>query len=279
MKDFFKQHGLWVLFAMAVISVALVVAAQFSTSSTLLENAVGTVLSPLRSSYIGISSWVDEKQNYFLDNQALVAENERLRLELSTMEEEIRQAQVDSAENERLRELLNLRAQRREFVFEAASITQRSVTNWISSLTLNRGTDHGIEVGNLVVTETGYLVGVIDSVGSNWSTLLTLVDTDTSLGAQVFRTQDLGLAQGDFSLMSEERLCLDFLPQEASLLAGDLIVTSGLGGYYPSGVTIGTVESVQTDDSGAASYAIIKPEADLNALSQVFVIKEFDIVD
>ena len=57
-----------------------------------------------------------------------------------------------------------------------------------------------------------------------------------------------------------------------------MVVTSGLGGYYPSGLVIGSVEQVQVDDSGAASYAILAPAADLDALTEVFVIKSFEIV-
>ena len=62
------------------------------------------------------------------------------------------------------------------------------------------------------------------------------------------------------------------------LVGGDLVVTSGLGGYYPSDLVIGTIEEVQKDESGAASYAVIVPAADFDALSEVFIIKSFDIV-
>ena len=51
-----------------------------------------------------------------------------------------------------------------------------------------------------------------------------------------------------------------------------------LGGYYPSGLVIGSVEEVQKDDSGASSYAVLVPEADLDSLTEVAVIKSFDIV-
>ena len=108
--------------------------------------------------------------------------------------------------------------------------------------------------------------------------MLTLVDTDTSLGAQIFRTNDLGLVQGDFSLMEDDLIRMDYLPADCELLGGDLVVTSGLGGFYPSGMVIGSVEEVQMDDSGAASYAIVDPAVDFDALSQVFIIKSFDIV-
>ena len=78
--------------------------------------------------------------------------------------------------------------------------------------------------------------------------------------------------------MEEARLRLDYLPADCQLLGGDLVVTSGLGGYYPSDLVIGTIEEVQKDESGAASYAVIVPAADFDALSEVFIIKSFDIV-
>ena len=76
---------------------------------------------------------------------------------------------------------------------------------------------------------------------------------------------------------SENRLRLDYLPADCQLLGGDLVVTSGLGGYYPSGLSVGTVEEVQLSDSGAASYAVLEPAADFDSLVEVFVIKSFDI--
>jgi rod shape-determining protein MreC len=133
-----------------------------------------------------------------------------------------------------------------------------------------------LEVYDCFNSETGALVGLISEVGTNWATVLTLVDTDTSLDAPVFRTNDLGLAQGNFSLMGENRLRLEYLPVDCSLLGGDLVVTSGLGGFYPAGLVIGSVAEVQQDDSGTTSYAILTPAVEFDALSEVFVIRSFD---
>ena len=238
MKKFFREHGIWVLFATAVIAVSLSLMSFFSNTSSPLSNLAGIIASPFRSAYTAVTGWITDKQNYYQDVTAL----ENYDLELET-----------------------------------ASVTERTVTNWTSSLTLNIGTDHGVEVNDCVIDETYALVGVVSEVGLNWCTVLTIVDTDTSLGAQVFRTKDLGLAVGDFSLMRENRLRLDYLPADCQLLGGDLVVTSGLGGYYPSGLSVGTVEEVQLSDSGAASYAVLEPAADFDSLVEVFVIKSFDI--
>ena len=93
------------------------------------------------------------------------------------------------------------------------------------------------------------------------------------------RTKDLGVAVGDFSLMGDGRLRMDYLPADCQLLGGDLVVTSGLGGYYPSGLVIGSVEEVKLDDSGSTQYAVLSPSADFDALTEVFVIKDFTVVE
>ena len=279
MKKFLNQHGLWVLFTAAVLSVALAVMSVLSTNSSPLVDVAGVVTSPFRAVYTAVANKFNDLQNYYKDTTDLIAENEALKIRIAEMEEEARLAQADRLENVELRGLLDLTKQRRDLSdFEAAMITEHAVTNWTSSLTLNKGTSLGIEAGDCVIDARGYLVGVVDETGANWSTVLTLVDTDTSLGAQVFRTKDLGVAQGDFSLMRQGRLRLDYLPADCNLLSGDLVVTSGLNGYYPSGLVIGSVEEVQKDDSGASSYAILAPEVDFDALTEVFVIKSFEIV-
>ena len=187
--------------------------------------------------------------------------------------------QLGRVEIVQVRDLLDLRKQRRDLSdFETATVMERSVTNWTSSLTLDKGSVHGVEEGDCVIDGQGNLVGRISEVGYNWSTVLTVVDTDTSLGARVYRTQDLGIANGDFALMENGQLRLDSLPASSQLLEGDLVVTSGLGGYLPPDLVIGSVSSLQADDSDTSVYAVLTPAADLDSLTEVCVIKSFEIV-
>ncbi len=278
MKDFFRNNGLWILFAGAVIAVAMALLSYLSATSSPLVNVVNTAAAPLRQAYTAVATWFNDFQKHYQDTTELEAENAALRRQVAQMEETVRQAEADREENRRLRTLLELREQRRDFELESAMITEHAVSNWTSSLTLNKGTIHGVEVDDCVVDETMALVGIVHEVGVNWCTVLTIVDTDTSLGAQVFRTKELGLAEGDFSLMGRDRLRLDYVTDPSKLLGGDLVQTSGLGGYYPSGLTIGTVEEIQVDDSGAASYAVLAPKVDFGDLTEVFIIKSFDIL-
>ena len=164
MKDFLKRNGLWVLFAVAVIAVSLAVMSFFTTTSSPLAN-----------------------------DKALEEENQELRDQIAKMERSVRQAEADSAENKRLRELLNLRPQEEKWELESATILERSSSNWTRSFTLSKGTDCGIAVHDAVITSEGFLVGTVSKVGTNWCTVLCITDTDTSLGALVFRTDEIGV--------------------------------------------------------------------------------------
>ncbi len=278
MKNFLKNNGLWVLFAAAVISVALALVSVFSNTSSPMTNLVNTIASPFRTAYTAVAEWFIDKQNYYRDNTAMEEEIAQLRREIAQMEAEVRQGREHSEENQRLKELLGLQEKRPDLTSDIvlADVTEHAVTNWAATLTISQGTADGLEVGDCVMDETGAIVGTISQVGLNWATIVTLVDTETSLGAQVFRTGDLGVAQGNFSLMGENRLRLDYLPADCDLLGGDLVVTSGLGGFYPAGLVIGSVEELQMDDSGASAYAILAPAVDFSELQQVVVLRSFD---
>ena len=158
-------------------------------------------------------------------------------------------------------------------------MTARSSTNWSSTLTLSKGSDQGVAAGNCVVDAAGNLVGIIDAVGVNWSTMITVVDANLEMGAFLSRTESIAILEGDFTLMAEGKLKLTYLPENTELITGDLVLTSSMGGNYPSDLVVGSIESIHTDASGISRYAIVQPTADLDSLVQVFIIKSFDIVE
>ena len=250
-----------------------------ATGTGLLNNIAGTIASPFRSAGAAIGNWFGSISDKFDSVEALQKENEELRKRVAQLEDANRQAETDSQENGRLRSLLNLRQQRRDFTFESAKVTQYENSNWASTLTLNRGTSSGVAVNNCVVNETGALVGVVTEVGLNWCTVATVLDTQAQFGATVFRTGESAVAMGDLELMQSGKLKLSYLSGANTPVGGDLVLTSGLGGYYPSGLVIGTVEDVRTDDSGLTQYAVVQPTVTPSSLVEVFVITAFDIVD
>ncbi len=280
MKKFFQSSGgLVVLIALLLAALTLVVS-LFFTGSDPIANLVGVVTTPFRNAGAGVADWVEQRAQSKYHTQQLEEEVERLRRELADMEANAREGQQAIEENKNLRELLGLREKRRDLTdLESAYITAHTLSNWESSFTISKGTQHGVEVNQCVIDACGNLVGVVSDTGLNWATITTLVDTNLDMGGMLARNDTAAILEGDFSLMEQGRLKLSYLPEDTELLAGDVVVTSGKGGVYPSSIVVGTVESMRNDPSGMTRYAIVVPKTDLSALKQVFVIKSFEIVE
>lgn len=279
MKRPINKFWIILLAIAAAVSVILSVMTYFSATSAVMPNIAGILASPFRTVSAAVTGKVADWTAYLTEFDTLKAENEELKRQIAEMEQAVRQAKSDRDENARLRSLLDLREQRRKLSFESARILVQDVSNWSSMLTINKGTMHDVAVGDCVVTETGNLIGVVTEAGLNWSKVRTVLDSESSIGALVFRSGTSAVALGDFSLMGEGRLSLGYLGTDPDLVSGDLVVTSGLGGYYPSQLVIGYVEEVRPGDDGMSQIAVVRPEVDMDTLTQVFVITDFDIND
>lgn len=279
MKRFLSKYGLWLLSGVAAVTVALCVISAVSSGTPFLRNAVGVIASPFRAAGSAVTGWFSDMTGHFESVADLQDENDALRARVSELERELRQAQKDSEENQRLRDLLELQSQRRDLKTVSARVAERSVSNWTSTLTLNRGTSAGIVIGDCAIDEFGALVGVVTDAGLNWCTVTTVLDNASAIGATVFRTEQVAVAQGELGLMTQGRLSLTYLEKPEELISGDLVVTSGLGGYYPAGLTIGAVEELRTDTDGLTQYAVLTPSADIASVTQLFLITDFDVVE
>ena len=280
MKDFLRHNGILILI-IAVLLAAITAVASYALKGTAnpLSNALGVVTTPIRNGVSSFVGWAEGVYNYSFRYQELEEENQRLRSQIAELEEKAREGEAASKENELLREALGLRAKRSDFVLESARVTARSTSNWASTLTLSKGSVQDVAAGDCVVDAAGNLVGIIDEVGSNYSVMITVVDANLQMGGIVSRTDSTAMLEGDFTLMQEGRLKMTYLPENTELLTGDLVLTSGLTGIYPSGLVVGTIESLHTHPSGMSRYAVLAPAADLDRLVEVFIIKEFDIVE
>ena len=279
MNRIFTKYGIAVLSVAVLIAIFLCVLSVFSSSSAVLPNVAGTIATPFRTVGTAIVNQFEEWANYFTEFDAMKAENEQLKKDLARLEADIRQAEYDREENKVLRDLLKLTEQRRDLSFESALIVERDANNWARLLTVNKGTLSGIAVGDCVIDQYGNMVGVISEAGMNWSTVRTLLDSETGVGARVFRSGLNAVAQGDFALMSEDRLSLGYLSTNSDVMSGDLIVTSGLGDFLPSDLVIGYVEELRTSDDGLSRHAIIRPETDIDSLNEIFIVTDFIIVN
>lgn len=280
MKDFLRNNGIWILLiAVSLTAILGIFSALFGGIANPLANLWGIVTTPIREVSNTFITWTEGVYNYSFRYEELEEENKALQKRVAELERQAAEGELTARENERLRALLGLQEKRSDFVFEAATVVSRSASNWESSLTINKGSIQDVAPGDCVIDENGALVGVVTQVGLNWSAVRTIIDADTELGGLVTRTDSAAIAEGDFALMEEGKLKLTYLPENTQLIAGDLVLTSGLNGTYPSGLVIGAIEELRTEASGMSGYAILSPRVDLPSLKQVFVIKDFDIVE
>ena len=129
MKRFLTKYGMFVLAVATAITVLLSAVTYFSNNTNALTNVVNTVAAPFRSAGAALSNWVDGKLRFAADYDALREENEELKRQIAQMEEDLRQAQVDSSENAVLRDLLGLQEQRRDLTGQSALVTEQSASN------------------------------------------------------------------------------------------------------------------------------------------------------
>lgn len=276
MKQFFSKNALLLLAAAATVMVIMCIISAVSSGTPILRNVAGVIASPFRAAGSAVAGWAADTEAHFDDVEMLQEENDELRRYVAELEEQLRQAQTAREENKRLREALGLKNENPDYELTEATVTERAVSNWYSVLTVNRGTKDGVNIGQCATDEYGNLVGIITDAGYNWSRITTLLDTDSAVGATVFRTGDVAVAEGRLDLLEQGCLALSYLTDPESLIVGDQVVTSGLGGYLPGGLVIGAVREVRIDDGGVNRYAVVKAAVEPEKLVQVFVIRNFD---
>jgi len=267
-------------FVLAVIIAAItLISVNTSGNSGFVTNILTSLSKPLRSVAASVANVFESIYGYIDDYEKLEAENAELKAQLNKLQQDYRDSSNISAENERLRKLLELSSRHPDYKqYDTATIINWSSSNWSSSFTIGKGSyNSDIKVGDCVITEEGYLVGVVDVVETTSSTVITILDTRFSVGAYIDRTDKRYIAMGDFSLMKQELLKFGYMEGSAEIIADDTIITSGKGGILPAGLVIGTVQEVVTSSTGIDKYATIKPAADIKSLADVYLITSFEV--
>lgn len=274
MKRFFHDNGLLLVLIAALLAAVVGVGSSILGLNPL-TGLVELVSTPFRAASSAVAAWTQERYDRAFRYDALEQTNEELRQRIAELEELEREYQDAIRENQRLEELLGLAEERPEFAYEDAQVTRRTSDNWQANLTIDKGSVDGVEQGDCVVDQYGNLVGVVSEVGGTWALVDTVLDPDVELGGRVARTDDTAILEGDFTLMLDGQLKLSYLPEEAQLVSGDQVVTSGLGQVYPAGLVVGSVTGLFTEADGVSRYAQVEPAADLERVRYVYVITDF----
>lgn len=276
MQKFFKSWYFKVLCGLAVFAIAIMIRAATSGNAEIfLSQTVSVISQP----FLKISSAVTDSVSGFLNRFANAEENylrvQELEEQLRVANEKLIDYEQKKRENEQFREFLGLKETNPDYDFEPATVIGRDSTNRFYSFTIDKGSMDGIEAADPVITADG-LVGIVWEVGLTYSHVRTILDISVDVGVYDISTRDSGILSGDITLSSSKLCKLEYIPKDSGISAGNLIVTSGIGGVFPKDLAVGTVKSITTDSSGLSLTAVIEPTADIENVTDVLVIKAFN---
>ena len=188
----------------------------------------------------------------------------------SELEQSLRELEIIKSENNTLKEYVNLKEKYNEFQTVPAYVINKDISNYNDTIIINVGSKDGVAVNMPVISEKG-LVGHIISVTESTAKVQTIIDTASTTSCLITTSRDTLIARG--TLNSSSTLKATFIPTNATILEGDKIETSGLGGIYPKGIHIGTIKKVVNTKNITDRYAMIETAVNFEKLETVLVIK------
>ncbi len=263
-----------ILLVLAVLVTAALSVVSGLTSQSIPDLAVQGFLAPFRAAGAALTDAAEKYYSYMFRYEALEAENEVLTAQIAEMEDVARQADAVTRENTRLREALNLLSTHEDYQTVDAYIISWDSTDWSSTLTLNRGSNAGIDTNMCAITSNGEVVGLVTEVGPNYSVVKTVLDSTLEISSNISSSGYNGMVKGGYIQGSDMLLQMSYLPSSSIIRNGDQVVTSG-STVYPKGLIVGTIVDAGFEDTGVAKYALLEAAADIDALEQVFIITEY----
>ena len=274
MRHFFSPRVRAVMIVSLVIAVLLAVSSSL-TGKNIPGMIVQTVMAPLRTGAKVMTDQAEQIYDYIFKYKLLETENSRLKEALSQLQQDAREVDSLIRENERLRKLLELKAAHEDYELVDGYIIARSSGDWLSTLTINRGSAAGIAVGMCAITENGEVVGLVTEVGSNYAVVTTVMDSSIGISATIANTGYSGIVTGGYASGHPGLLRMEYLRTDAVIRNNDQVVTSG-STVYPRNLVLGRVVDAGYDDLGTAKYAYLQPAVDVDSLEQIFILTDYE---
>lgn len=266
-----KKTGIIGIIITIVILIIIVFLSNVKSQSiSYIENAFTSFVMPIQTGYTYIKNKVTKNNNFFTNMDILKAENEELTQRNSELEQTLREFEIIKAENETLKEYLGLKEKYANYETVPANIISKDISNFSSVFVINAGKNDGIDVNMTVIADTG-LVGYIVSVTDNTAKVQTIMDGSSAVTAKISTTDDSIICKGS---LEDGMLKASYIPVSADLAEGELVETSGMGGLYPKGITIGKIKEVDDTLNVLDRYAWVEPAVNFEKLETVLVLLE-----
>ena len=234
-----------------------------------IENIVSTLVMPIQNGLTYLKGKLTGNDSFFEDVNKLKEENEQLKKKNSELEQSLREYEIIKSENDTLKEYMNLKDKYKNYSTMPAYVINRDISNYSNTVVINVGEKDGIKEDMTVIADEG-LVGHVISVTDHTAKVQTIIDTATAVTSTISTTKDTIVVQG--TLENNGVLKATYIPTDATVLQGDSVEISGLGGIYPKGIHIGIIKEVYNTKNPTDRYATVETAVDFSKLATVLVI-------
>lgn len=265
---FWKNKPLIIALVLFIVLLVLL----FTTSGTNPDSMsiVGGWIAPIQETMYNITASVGGFFERLFGTPATEEEVMLLREKLADMESRVREYDYVLSENERLKNLLNVKETYGEYNIVTARVIGKNPGEWFNTFTINVGREDGIQKDMIVMTDKG-LLGRVLSSSSTYSKVISLVDVESGVPSMVERTRDVGVVKPS-GRPGDDRLEMTYVTANSDIVPGDKVITSGIGGLFPKGMYVGTVIEVGADEN-YQTRIFVKSEVDFEHVEEVVVIK------
>lgn len=264
-----KKVGIIGIIITVLILILLVLTTTVNVSKfSNVEGFFNKLVIPVQNGLTYLKNKISKNNTFFEDINNLKSENEKLIEENNKLQEELRELEIIKAENETLKQYLNLTEKYSTYTTTPAYIISKDTSNYNNIFIINVGEKDGIKVNMTVIADKG-LVGHIISTTENTSKVQTIISTSNTVSATLGTSRDNVICRGT---LNSNEIKATYISTNVTVAEGETIETSGMGGIYPKGIHIGTVKQITNTKNITDRTAIITPAVDFNKIETVLVI-------
>lgn len=259
----------------AVVCVFLVIILVTSGNKSIGSFLTNYVIIPLQKSAAGMTEGIKDSLPSTKTVAELEEENSRLAEENRQYREMLIEYYDLKEQNELLLEFYDIKEEHSDYKLVAAKVIARNPNENFYEFTIDRGKTSDITVGCPVVTSNG-LIGQVCAVSETSCTVQTILSPNIQISVWSKKTKDGGIISGTPVHADLGLTVMENVSAQNKMAVGDIIVTTGTGGIYPADLIVGAVSEITYDEYDSTPIAIIKPYEDIQNLTTVAVITDFD---
>ncbi|MFY8182144.1 MAG: rod shape-determining protein MreC, partial [Flavobacterium sp.] len=212
----------------------------------------------------GVYEMTSNVEGYFnlkVQNEELAKENARLKGLLFNIKDSTKVPNLDSIKGVNKTDII------------ISKVIKNSYSNQVNFLTLNSGSNQGVKPEMGVINSLG-IVGVVENTSANYSTVLSILNTESPLNAKVKKSNHIGSLT--WNGKNTGFVQLTDVPRLATVRKGDTIVTGAQSTIFPENIGIGTIEKIYIDNETNLYMIDVRLFNDMTSLGHVYIIRNKD---